>query len=231
MLHHTELLELLEYYPALRGLPPRLYQALQQDGRRLKVSAGQMLFDVGSPCQAFIMLTSGSLRVSASDSDGHEVLLYRLQPGESCLLTVSGLLGHSHYPARGVAETDLSGFSIQQSLFIELVELSLDFRTFIFCLQAERLAHLTRVIQALAFQGIEQRLAAWLVAQGVSIKVTHQMLANELGTAREVVSRTLEKFEERGLLKLGRRQIYIKDRAALEKVARSHAPLEAISAR
>lgn len=219
MIHHTELLELLDYYPTLRVLPPRLYQALQQDGQRLKVSAGQMLFDVGSPCQAFIMLTSGSVRVTVSDNDGHEVLLYRLQPGETCLLSVSCLLGHSNYPARAVVETDLSGFSIHESLFIELMELSLDFRTFIFRLLAERLAHLMQVIQTLAFQGLEQRLANLLLAKGASIKVTHQMLADELGTAREVISRALEKFEEQGLLKLGRGRIYIKDKVVLEKVA------------
>ncbi len=218
MLSSTELGELFEYYPMLATLPSPLAQRLPHDGQRFTAGAGQVIFDVGSPCHSFLSLTSGSIRVVKPSASGHELLLYRLQPGDSCILTTSCLLGHAHYPARGVAESDLSGFSLSGAYFREMVERSVAFRNFVFEQLAERLTRLMELVEEVTFRSLEQRLAALLLAQGPTIRTTHQTLADELGSAREVISRTLEAFEAQGLVRLERRQIHILDQAALRRI-------------
>jgi CRP/FNR family transcriptional regulator len=218
MIGHIELQQLFQYYPALRDSPSHFHEALQRDGQHLEAPAGQVLFDVGSPCDTFLMLCLGSVRVIRPGRSGQEILLYRLRPGESGILAVCCLLGRADYPARGIVESNLSGYSIPQTLFVELVEQSPAFRAFIFRSLAPRLTQLMELIEAVAFQRMDQRLAALLLQKGVSIRTTHQSLADELGTAREVVSRTLEDFERQGILKLQRGHIHIQDMAALEQV-------------
>ena len=218
MIGQVELQELFQYYPALRDLPVRFQEALQREGQHLEVPAGQMLFDVGSPCHTFLMLCLGSVRLIRPGRSGQEILLYRLRPGESGILAVCCLLGHSDYPARGIVESNLSAYGIPQALFIELVEQSPAFRAFIFRFLATGLTQLLELIEAVAFQRMDQRLAALLLQKGASIWATHQSLADELGTAREVVSRTLEDFERQGILRLKRGHIHVQDMAALERI-------------
>lgn len=219
MLTSTELDELFHFYPVLAKLPSPLAQRLPHDGQRFTAGAGQMIFDVGSPCHSFLSFTSGTLRVVRPSTSGHEVLLYRLQPGESCILSTSCLLGRASYPARGVAETDLSGFSLSGPYFREMVERSTDFRIFVFNQLARRLAGVMNLVEELAFRRLDQRLAILLIAQGPTIRTTHQTLADELGSAREVVSRALEAFEAQGLVRLERGQIHIVDAVVLGKIA------------
>lgn len=218
MIGHVELQELFQCYPALRDLPSHFHEALQRDGQHLEVPAGRMLFDVGSPCRTFLMLCAGSVRVIRPGRGGQEILLYRLRPGETGILTVCCLLSHTDYPARAIVESKLSGYNIPQTLFVELVDQSPAFRAFIFRFLAKRLTQLMELIEAVAFQRMDQRLAALLLQKGDSIWATHQSLADELGTAREVVSRTLEDFERQGILRLKRGHIHIQDMAALEQI-------------
>jgi len=218
MLTSTELDELFHFYPVLATLPSLLAQRLLRDGQRFTAGAGQMVFDVGSPCHSFLCLTSGAIRVVKPSGSGHEVLLYRLQPGASCILTTSCLLGQAHYPARGVADSDLSGFNISGSFFQEMVERSTDFRSFVFKQLAERMTGVMTLVEELAFRRLDERLAILLIAQGPTIRTTHQTLADELGSAREVISRTLEAFEAQGLVKLERGQIQILDQNALRRI-------------
>ncbi len=218
MLSSTELAELRDTYPVLAALPYPLAQRLPQDGQRFAASAGQVVFDVGSPCHSFLFLTSGFIRVVKPSAGGHEFLLYRVQPGESCFLTTSCLIGHTQYPARGLAGSDLSGFSLSGDYFRELVEHSAEFRNVVFHQLAERLTGLMELVEELAFRRLDQRLAILLMAQGPTIRTTHQALADELGSAREVISRALEGFEAQGLVRLERGQIQILDQVGLRKV-------------
>ena len=218
MISGVELAQLLGSYPVLRALPPPLAQRLPHDAQHLVAGRGQMIFDVGGPCQSFVALTAGSMRVIKPGSDGHEILLYRLQPGESCILTTSCLLGRARFPARGVAESGLAGFSLSQTFFVELVEQSAAFRTFTFASFAERMTRLTELIEEVAFRRLDRRLAALLLARGTAIHMTHQLLADELGSTREAISRTLEEFEAHGLVKLERGHIHVLNPGALQQI-------------
>lgn len=219
----TDRERLLRIYPVLRALSPDLLVKVEETARRVQAAAGQRLFDDGSPCTHYPLLIEGIIRASKSSPDGHEILLYRLHPGESCVISVVALLGETCYPAVGTAETNLSLFQIPRSLFLEMVLLSPAFRVFVFNSLSQRIAHLMALIDDVAFHRVDQRLAWRLLLHRQPITATHQMLADELGTTREVVSRILEAFQQSGMLRLGRKRIEILDRTALDRIHRLEA--------
>ena len=207
-------------YPVLGDLPADLLRKVEQTAKLVQAPAGRRLFGEGSPCTHYPLLVDGLIRASKCGPDGHEILLYRLSPGESCVITVVALLGDTSYPAIGVAETELTFFGVPQRLFVELVLGSGPFRTFVFKSLSQRMAHLMTLIDDVAFRRVDQRLASRLLIHKGLITATHQMLADELGTTREVVSRTLEAFQESGMLRLGRKRIEILDRPTLDRIHR-----------
>lgn len=215
---------LIQRYPVLKELPADLLRRVEKEVRLVHAKAGQTLFDEGSPCQNYPLLVEGVIRATKRSLDGHEILLYRLNPGESCVITTVALLGESNYPAAGSADTDLDLYGIPRDLFLEMVLKSPAFRTFVFDYLSKRLAHLMALIDDVAFRRVDQRLAGHLLHRREQLSVTHQTLADELGTTREVVSRTLEAFQHSGMLKLGRKRIEILDRRALERLHGSPPP-------
>ncbi|HET6279105.1 MAG TPA: Crp/Fnr family transcriptional regulator [Candidatus Polarisedimenticolia bacterium] len=216
--------QLLSCYPVLRQLEQDLFTMVQKQAQPVQAGAGQPLFDEGSPCSHFPLLVDGVIRAMKRGPDGHEILLYRLHPGESCVITTVALLGETAYPAYAAAETNLTLYGVPRSLFLELILKSPPFRMFVFDFLSRRMAHLMALIDDVAFRRLDQRLASRLLLRPEPITVTHQMLADELGTTREVVSRTLETFQESGMLRLGRKKIEILNRDALGRVQRSEQP-------
>ncbi len=207
-------------YPVLEQLPPDLLRRVEEEARLVRASAGEELFRQGSPCTAYPMVVEGTVRAAKSDPAGHEILLYRLSPGQSCVIAVVALLGGTSYPAHAKAETDLALFAVPRGLFEEMILKSRPFRSFVFQSLSERMTHLMALVDDVAFRRVDQRLASHLLHHGEPISLTHQMLADSLGTTREVVSRILESFQESGMLRLGRKRIEILDRGALERVQR-----------
>ncbi len=176
-----------------------------------------MVFDENQPCQGFPLLLSGSVRVIKAAANGRELHLYRVEPGESCILTSSCLLGHASYHARGVVEQDVGMVVLPPSAFKALLSAHGPFRDYIFSLFSERLTDLMQLVTAVAFQKLDQRLAALLVARASPLRTTHQALADELGSVREIVSRLLKNFAEQGWVQLGREQIEILNVPALKR--------------
>ncbi|MCX7890943.1 MAG: Crp/Fnr family transcriptional regulator [Burkholderiales bacterium] len=210
---------LLALYPSLASAPPDLLDRALADAVVHRVPAGAVMFDEHRPCEAFPMLLEGSIRVSKVSATGRELQLYRVLPGESCVITSSCLLGHQPYNARGVAETDATLVVLPAPAFARLVATHEPFRAYVFALFAERLADLMQLVEAVAFQRLDQRLAALLLGKGRVLATTHQALADELGSVREIVSRLLKSFAEQGLVALGRERIEILDPAGLRRVA------------
>jgi CRP/FNR family transcriptional regulator, anaerobic regulatory protein len=145
--------------------------------------------------------------------------LYRVVPGEACILTTSCLLGNVAYNARGVAESEVTAVALPQLVFQRLLGEHEPFRTYVFGLFAERISELMQLVEAVAFQKLDQRLAALLLGKGKVIHTTHQALADELGSVREIVSRLLKTFAEQGLVSLAREQVEIVDAARLRRIA------------
>jgi len=208
---------LLPLYPMLGELPAAELEAILATAKQMQFQAGTVIFDENQPCQGFPLLLSGSLRVIKSAANGRELQLYRVLPGESCILTSSCLLGHNPYQARGIVEAPLEMVMLPAALFHRLLGSHEAFRRYVFQLFTERLTDLMELVTAVAFQKLDRRLAALLIARPIPLHATHQALADELGSAREMVSRLLKGFAEQGWVTLGREQITVTDRAALKK--------------
>ena len=188
-----------------------------------QVSAGTQMFGERQPCSGFPLVLSGTIRVVQRYPNGREMQLYRVSPGESCVLSSSCLLGRTQYPATGFAETDVELAVIPPDAFRELVVEDSSFREYVFSLFAERLASLLALVEAITYQKLDQRLAALLVRRskdGPTIAATHQAIADELGSVREIVTRLLRSFEDRGYVELGRERIRVLDAMALGELAR-----------
>ncbi|QWT44888.1 Crp/Fnr family transcriptional regulator [Azospira inquinata] len=207
-------------YPSLAALPAALLDQALRPEALLHLPAGAQIFAERQPCQGFPLLLEGTIKVVKTAPSGREMLLYRVEPGESCIITSSCLLGHAPYTARGVAEAPLTLLLLPAPLFDRLVAEYAPFRDFVFHLFSARLAELMELVEEVAFQRLDQRLARLLLAKGADTLIaTHQQLAEELGSVREIVSRLLKGFAAQGLVALGREQIAIKDREGLKALA------------
>ncbi len=205
-------------YPVLDELPESLRAKVLEQAQMVTVPAGTVLFDERQPCQGFPFIVSGGIRVLKPAANGRELPLYRVLPGESCIITSSCLLGHADYNARGVAIAETTLALLPRPLFDSLLGQPA-FRNFIFNLFSERIADLMQLIEEVAFRKLDQRLAGLLLGKGKLLHATHQQLADELGSVREIVSRLLKGFAEQGLVKLGREQVEILDPAGLRRIA------------
>ena len=210
-----------ELPPALAALDEVARRQLLDTASTLKLGADQFVFHLGDACEAFVILLDGRVRVQLTSAAGREVTLYRIEPGGSCLLTTSCLFSRDQYPAEALTETAIRALAVPRAVFEELLEQSTAFRDYVFDGFARRLTDVIGRIKAVALTPIEARLGATLLRlhdSGQS-NITHQALAVELGTAREVVSRHLKRMEANGWLRLGRGHITVTDRDALLRLA------------
>jgi CRP/FNR family transcriptional regulator len=209
-------------FPTLATASPSTLERIAKASIYRKVQAGTVMFSEHSPCSGFPLVLSGSVRVLQRYPNGREMQLYRVKPGESCLLSGSCLLGSTDYDASGIAESEVELLILPPAEFNALIAEDEVFRRHVFALFGERLAAVLQIVEAVAYQKLDQRLAALLVGkpEGREINATHQALADELGSVREIVSRLLRSFEDRGLVELGRERITIVDRAALAALAK-----------
>ena len=212
---NTAALKLL--YPVLDQLPPALTQALADTAQTLSLPTGTVVFDELQPCRGFPFVLEGAIRVVKANANGRELPLYRVLPGESCIITSSCLLGHADYNARGTTEGATTLVLLPRDIFDQLLAQPA-FRNFVFALFAERMAELMQLVEEVAFKKLDQRLAGLLLGKGRTVHATHQQLADELGSVREMVSRLLKGFAEQGLVRLGREQVEVLDPAGLRSV-------------
>lgn len=211
---------LLRRFPVLAQLPKEKLDKLLTQGELRRVRAGAVLFDAGQPCRGFPLVLEGSVRVAKGSESGREIVLYRVEPGQACILSGGCLLGHSDYSARGVAEEDVTMLLVPPELFQGLMIESEPFRRFVFGMYGERLAEVMELVDEVAFRRLDQRLAQLLVRRGPVVEATHQKLADELGSVREIVSRLLRGFESRGWVALERERVSVRDPRALAALAK-----------
>lgn len=204
-------------FPELAGLAEEDRRTLLRTAQEVRLGAGATVFQPGSPCTAFLFVLGGSVRVQMTADTGRELVLYRVGSGETCVLTTSCLLGQDDYPAEGVVETDTRAVALPLGRFQDLMARSDVFRRFVFRGFGSRLADLLATVEDTVFHGLEGRLARALLdkARDGALGATHQALAAELGTAREVVSRQLKTWERHGFVRLARGRIDIVDRGGL----------------
>ncbi len=195
--------------------------ALRAQGQPVRFKAGERIFAPGDLPGSWIAIERGRVRVSLLAPTGREVTLYRIGAGEACLLTTSSLIGDEPLPAEGFAETDVEARIVPKATFDRLIAEDPVFRRDVLRNDANRVAELVVTMQDVLFRAVPERLARTLLARescGV-VEATHQAIAGELGSAREVVSRMLERFEREGLIAIERGRIVIRDSEALRRIA------------
>lgn len=191
---------------------PELISKLTQYGVVRHYKAGEMILDENSHIRAIPIVISGTLKVMRTEEDGREILLYYIKAGESCIMSFLGGLHDETSKVRAEVEEDA------EILFLPVDKVSLFIREYpewldyIFRLYHKRFEELLEIVNAIAFRKVDERLLDLLqkkklVSGSNTLQVTHEQLANELGTARVVVSRLLKQLEERGQLQLGRNRI------------------------
>jgi len=211
--------QLIRQCAILADLSPDLAAKVARQALPMTAPPGVLLFDAGNACQALPLVIAGAIRVFKRAENGREISLYRVNPGEICIVTISCLLAGDAYPATGVAETDITALALPRPLFLELTETHPPFRQAVFHQFGERLTGLMQLVEEIAFRKLDQRLAALLAARAPLALGSHQLLADELGSVREIVSRLLKQFEEQGWVRTGREKIEILNAAALRDYA------------
>ena len=210
--------------PALAALEPHATIML---ARLLPMTlpAGATLFHPGDAVKGYAIVLSGRVDVSLTGATGREILLYSVVPGQSCIQSTMGLLGGSDYTAEAVAQTETDLVLLPRDAFLGLVDSSPAFRAIVFRAFADRMQNMMQLLEKVAFQRVECRLAERLLdlnrdANG-PLTLTQADLATQVGTAREVISRRLESWSRRGWVRTARGQIEILDPTALAEIARN----------
>ncbi|MEY4211647.1 MAG: hypothetical protein RLZ92_2028 [Pseudomonadota bacterium] len=194
-----------QHFPEFAASTDKIVAELMASATLVTMPLGQPVFYPGKSCENYLLLLSGRVKAQILSPEGREIVLYHVEAGESCVLTTSCLLGGNDYPAEGFTESDVTAFVIPAHIFHRCLEQSSVFREFVFRHFSKRLADVIKRMENLAFGSVDQKLAKALLASGEStVHKTHNELALELGTAREVVSRHLKRFESYGWLTLSR---------------------------
>lgn len=213
-------LDWLTMFPDLESLESPAKALLAQYARIVEAPIGTVGYREGGTCGAYVMRLAGQSRVFKMSSSGREILLYRVNAGETCVITTTCLLGNSNYPASTVVEEAIRDVIIPASAFNQLMIDSKVFRTFVMTNYGALISDLIVLLDEVAFHTLDARLAKLLLDAGNNnVSRTHQQIADELGTAREVVSRQLKRFEQKGWVSMGRGQVNIQDRSQLLKMA------------
>ena len=216
-------------YPVLADSPPPGWQHdLAALGAPIEVPAGTVLFDEGSPCRGFPLVLAGEVQVARGAPQGRAIELYRVQPGEICVVSAACLFGQAALAAHGVALQPCRLLLLPAPVFMRWSDHE-PFRRYVFGLFASRMTDLIALTEAVAFQRLDQRLAAALLGRGAVLQVTHQQLADELGTVREMVTRLLKRFEQAGWVALGRERVQVLDAVALRAAASQTTEVQRLS--
>ncbi len=218
------MLEPKQYERMVRALPilERASAELRQEFREksffARIPAGRDVFVEGDRVDAIAVLVSGVVRVYKIGETGRAITLYRFGNGESCILTANAILSQKSFPAVATVEKEAEAVMIPAETFRDWVRRFDLWREFVFDLLAERLSAVMAIVEEVAFRRMDARLAAFLLERSRTtdaVRITHQEIAAELGSSREVISRILEDFSAAGMIVVSRGTVKILDREAL----------------
>jgi CRP/FNR family transcriptional regulator, anaerobic regulatory protein len=210
-----------EAFPFLQSVPERSREAFLAQAVRKSLENKQVLVHDGNECSSLPFVLEGTLRVFKTSETGKELTLYRIERGESCILTATCILNGTSFPAIAEAEGSTDVLLAPARLLVRFVEEYTEWRRFVFGLYSKRLEIVLSLVEEVAFHHIDSRIAAHLLkfAEGEQnvVSRTHAEIASELGTSREVVTRILRDFEAEGMIQTLRGKIKIIGTSDLEK--------------
>ncbi len=219
MLNEFQFSRLAQSLPLLQNADAALVREFQQAATFARIPAGQDVFLEGDRVEGIALLISGVVRVYKIGGTGREITLYRFGLGQSCILSANAILNQNTFPAIATVEQDAEAVIIPSATFRDWVRRYDLWREFVFDLLSQRLSSLMTIVDEVAFQRMDARLASFLRTRSRvqnPMRITHQEIASELGTSREVISRLLEDLSARGLVRSARGEIEVLDEAGLE---------------
>ena len=210
---------LIRVLPILDHADPGLIREFQQKAFFARIPVGRDVFVEGDQVDAIALLISGVVRVYKIGETGREITLYRFGNGESCILTANAILSQKNFPAVATVEKDAEAVMIPSDVFRDWVRRYDLWREFVFELLSQRLSSVMAIVEEVAFRRMDARLVSLLIERSQRsdlIHMTHQEIAAELGSSREVISRILEDLSAQGMIEVSRGMIKITDQEALQ---------------
>jgi CRP/FNR family transcriptional regulator, anaerobic regulatory protein len=206
-----DLMAIAAALPAFADTPSALLAPVAPRVRRLAFAPGDRIHHDGDTCDRVAFVLEGELRVAKAGPAGREIELYRVAPGEPCVLELSAAMGRSGYPARAVATVGGRALTIPADALLDLLAVDPGVQRFVFGLLSRRLASVMQLVEEVAFRRMDERLVAFLrrEARGEPpvVALTHDAIAERLGTVREVVSRLLSHLAQAGEVELARGEV------------------------
>lgn len=218
MIDQEQFERVVRVLPLLHDSEPALVQEFRRNAYLARIPAGRDVFVEGDQANAIALLLSGSVRVYKIGETGREITLYRFGLGESCVLTANAILSRQTFPAIATVEQEAQAAMVPAAAFRDWVGRYEAWRSFIFDLLSQRLVEVLDIVDDVVFRRMDERLASFLMArsrQQNPMTITHQEIAAELGSAREVISRLLEDFAGKGWIRSSRGVIEVVDRTGL----------------
>lgn len=211
-------------FPFLHQLDTTIKTDLLREAQQVNLAAGKFICLEGDFCDCLPLLISGSVRIYKIGENCREITLYHLEPGDSCIMTASCIISQKAFPAFAITETEVTAIIIPAKSLRKWVMQSPIWQDYIFGLLSQRLFNVIEIVEEVAFRRMDSRIASYLLKIGndcsKTIQITHEEIAQELGTSREVVSRILKTFEKKQLLSLSRGTIRIENWDELKIIAK-----------
>jgi CRP/FNR family transcriptional regulator len=224
MIDPDQLERISQVLPILRRADPDMRREFEGHAFLAKIPPGKDVFIQGDHIDAIPLLIAGSVRVYQIGETGREVTLYRFRPGESCVLTANAILSQQTFPAIATVEEGAEAVMVPADIFRDWVGRYETWRDFFIDLVSQRLSSLMELVDEVAFHRLDRRVASFLLGKFPDqnpIRITHQEIASELGSSREVISRVLEDFDSRKIIRTARGEIEILDPERLDRTTRT----------
>ncbi|NEN91318.1 MAG: Crp/Fnr family transcriptional regulator [Okeania sp. SIO3H1] len=210
-------------FPFWENLDYEAKKKLLTNVKKISFSPSQFVCLEGDICHHLPLIISGNVRVYKIGESGREITLYHLEKGDSCIMTASCIISKKVFPAFAIAETEVEALIIPANSLKKWVTHNTIWQEYIFGLLSQRLANVIEIIEEVAFRRMDSRIASYLLhnvnSKTKTVEITHEAIAQELGSSREVVSRILKTFERQKLLSLSRGKIELYNWEKLENIA------------
>lgn len=204
--------QIFQNLPFLASADPKFQQAFFDKSMAVTVPAGKFICLERNACPHLPIVLDGVARVYKANEEGKELTLYRIEAGESCILTTSCILNDIVFPANAVAVSDVNALVVPASDVVAWMDTYPDWRRYIFGLISQRLSAVIELVEEVAFQRMDTRLSSYIREASKDTPIlnkTHEMIATDLGTSREVISRLLKELENKGSVELSRGHIKV----------------------
>lgn len=217
-------MDLSTHFPIWDKLTPAQQKIISQSSQSRSVPSGTVLHNGSVDCLGLLLILSGQLRAYIISDEGREITLYRLFERDVCIFSASCVMSNIQFEVIIEAEKDSDVIVLPPHIYKKLMEESAAVANFSNQIMGSRFTEVMWLIEQIMWKSFDKRLAAFLVEESIldntdSLKITHEKIANHLGTAREVVTRMLRYFQGEGLVKLSRGTIELTDKKKLEEIS------------